>query len=113
MPGDTDFDHRLGSWIYLNSVTTELHMDDMMSQVPEGCDNEFRDVLAHLNAMQYAQSVKKIVMPGDQGSYGWFELDSWEATQRSKEPLPTALGGPPERRRTRRQGRQRRRMRRT
>ena len=70
MPGDADFDQRLGSWVYLNSVTTELHMDDMMSQVPEGCDNEFRDVLARLNSMQYAQFVKKILMPGDQGSYG-------------------------------------------
>ena len=91
MPGDAGFDHRLGSWVYRKSVTTELHMDDMLCQIPNGCDNEFRNVLAHFNRMRYAQSVKKIVMPGDRGSYGGFELDSWQATQRSKKPLLLAL----------------------
>ena len=46
-------------------------------------------------------------------SRGWCVSSTPRRGQRSKEPLPTALGGPPERRRTRRQGRQRRRMRRT
>ena len=63
--GDPDFNQKPCAWLNQDSITAELHMDDMFSQVPEGCGRDFRNVLANFNAMQYQQAVKKVLMHGD------------------------------------------------